>query len=235
MCTVTLVPLGKSNFILTSNRDESPKREALDPAFYIEDGVKLLYPKDKVAGGTWVGVSDKNRLVCLLNGGFSAHKREAFYRLSRGVVVKDLLCSNHILETIREYNLIGVEPFTVILVDWNDALSFYELVWDGETKHLKNLDIEPHIWSSSSLYTENMKQVRSHWFQEFKMEKELNPNTLLEFHKTAGNTNRDFGVIIDRGFVKTTSITQVEKLDKCLHMRFLNLQKNTESLTLFNI
>jgi len=26
---------------------------------YEEEGVKLLYPKDAVAGGTWIGISEK--------------------------------------------------------------------------------------------------------------------------------------------------------------------------------
>src|SRR5690606_8166712 len=139
MCTVTFIPLGKTDFILTTNRDEAPNRETLDPNFYVEDEVKLLYPKDKVAGGTWVGVSDKNRLVCLMNGGFTQHIRQDTYKLSRGIVVKDLLSSDHILKSIKDYNLLGVEPFTIILVDWNTDLLFFEWVWDGTAKHLKTL------------------------------------------------------------------------------------------------
>ena len=233
MCTVTLIPLEGANFILTTNRDEAPKRATLAPDFYWEKGVKLLYPKDKVAGGTWVGLSSKNRLVCLLNGGFTKHIRQESYRLSRGIVVKDLMISDHVLESIKNYNLLGVEPFTIVLMDWNLGLDFHELVWDGTTKHLKKLPLETHIWSSSPLYTENMKQARSGWFQQFKLEKELNPNTILEFHKTAGAPNKEFGVIMDRGFVKTTSITQVIKQEDNIDMRFLNIQKGTETTTNF--
>ena len=69
MCTVTYLPLGDHNFILTSNRDVAPKRETTPPKEYNEVGVKLTYPKDKLAGGTWIGVSEKKRLICLLNGG----------------------------------------------------------------------------------------------------------------------------------------------------------------------
>ncbi len=70
MCTVTYLPLGNNNFILTSNRDETPLRKTIPPKEYDENGVELTYPKDELAGGTWIGLSDKNRLVCLLNGGF---------------------------------------------------------------------------------------------------------------------------------------------------------------------
>ena len=33
-------------------------------------GVKVLFPKDGEKGGTWIGVSNKKRTLCLLNGAF---------------------------------------------------------------------------------------------------------------------------------------------------------------------
>ncbi|PWI30897.1 hypothetical protein DI383_05525 [Flavobacteriaceae bacterium LYZ1037] len=233
MCTVTLIPLGKTDFLLTSNRDEAPNRETLEPDFYLERGVGLLYPKDVLAGGTWIGLSKKNRLICLLNGGFAAYKRQDNYRLSRGVVVKDLLIASNFLELIESYNLLGIEPFTIVLVDWQEELHFYELVWDGVAKHIKKLPLEPNIWSSSTLYSKNMKQARVDWFEAFRNQYVLNSESIWDFHNTAGTGNQDFGVIMNRGFVKTTSITQVEKQGGNLEMRFLNLQKNKMSSTTF--
>lgn len=65
MCTVTVVPLGHSNFVLTSNRDEAPSRETLSPDFYMEGDSKLLYPKDKLAGEPGLGLAAKSVLfVC---------------------------------------------------------------------------------------------------------------------------------------------------------------------------
>ena len=94
MCTVTYLPLGNNNFILTSNRDETPSRKTISPKIYEEDGVKLTYPKDELAGGTWIGTSNKNRLVCLLNGGFESYERETCYKMSRGIIVKAILKSD---------------------------------------------------------------------------------------------------------------------------------------------
>ena len=59
MCTVTFLPLSNNDFILTSNRDEQRQRETLHPKIYEEDGIEMLFPKDKVAGGTWIGASSK--------------------------------------------------------------------------------------------------------------------------------------------------------------------------------
>ena len=63
MCTLTFIPIENDGFILTSNRDEAPGRNTIEPKRYQEGGTELLFPKDELAGGTWIGVSDKKRLV----------------------------------------------------------------------------------------------------------------------------------------------------------------------------
>jgi len=230
MCTVTIIPKGKNDFILTSNRDEAPNRTSLAPDIYSIEGTRMLFPKDKLAGGTWIGVSDKNRLICLLNGGFTFYERKADYRMSRGVVVKDLLASDNIVDSIENYNLDNVEPFTLVIADWNTRLKFFELVWDGTQKHFTTLPIEPKIWSSSTLYSEAMKNERLQWFEDFKAENELDSKAMMNFHNTAGGDNKDFGVVMDRHYVKTTSITQVEKTEDIVEMRFNDLQSNDFSI-----
>lgn len=224
MCTVTITHKGNNDFILTSNRDEAPRRVSLAPDFYNIDEVKMLFPKDELSGGTWIGVSEKNRLVCVLNGGFEIHEREAEYRKSRGVVAKDFMIVDDIVSTIKVYNLEDIEPFTMVIVDWNTTLQFFELVWDGNQKHFTELPLEPKIWSSSTLYNEQMKTERQQWFDDFKFEKALDAELLLGFHKGAGIENKDYGVVMNRGFVKTTSITQVEKIGDTVHMAYENLQ-----------
>ena len=233
MCTVTIIPKGENNFILTSNRDEAPNRISLAPDFYTVEGVNLLFPKDEVAGGTWIGVSDKNRMVCVLNGAFVSHERQSKYRLSRGVVAKDFMIADAIEKTLETYNLIDIEPFILVVVDWNISLAFYELVWDGTEKHITKLPNAPKIWSSSTLYSKGMKAERLQWFNAFKIENELNTSSLLEFHKTAGNDNMNYGVVMDLGFVKTTSITQVDKVGDVVNMRFESLHDKTVTNTVF--
>ncbi|MFD2543458.1 NRDE family protein [Lacinutrix gracilariae] len=233
MCTVTIFPTGENDFVLTSNRDEAPNRVSLAPDFYEVDATKMLFPKDKKAGGTWIGVSDKHRLICLLNGGFKRHKRKESYRLSRGVVVKDLLACKEIIAAIEAYNFLDIEPFTMVIADWNNNLQFYELVWDGDQKYFKNLPKEAKIWSSSTLYSEEMQNERTQWFNDFKKENQLNSAKALQFHKNTNTANKEYGVVMDRGFVKTTSITQVEKTKDTVSMCFESLAENTKSLKTF--
>ncbi len=225
MCTVTLIPTQDNSFILTSNRDEAIDRKTLLPEFYQINKTRMLFPRDAVAGGTWIGLSDKSTMICLLNGGFEAHKRKASYRLSRGVVVKDLLGSDDLCNSIEEYNYKGIEPFTIVAVNWQSDLKFLELVWDGKEKHVRNLEKETHIWSSSTLYTQEMKKMRQAWFYTFQKENLLTPERLLDFHKNAGVGNKNIDLQIDRGTLKTRSVTQIVKNEEEISMRYENLQK----------
>jgi len=224
MCTVTFIPQSLRGFILTSNRDESPDRFTIPPNIYEVNGVSLLFPKDGVAGGTWFGASKQKRLICLLNGGFTSHEREENYRMSRGIIVTDLLTTEDAKTSIETYNFSGIEPFTIIIVDWKDELQLFELVWDGTASYFAEKPLAPQIWSSSLLYSEEMKKKRELWFSDF-IFKNLHPSEadLLQFHKTAGDGNKEIDIIMDRGFVKTKSITQFSK-SEVTKMRYEDLQ-----------
>ncbi|MFV0248868.1 MAG: NRDE family protein [Tenacibaculum sp.] len=164
MCTVSYLPLGENNFMLTFNRDEDPKRDTIVPKEYVEEGVRLRYPKDKLAGGTWIGISDKSRLVCLLNGAFDKHMRKPPYKISRGLVVKHMLKADSVFSEIKAYDFANIEPFTLIIADWKTELKLFELVWNGTQKHFRKLSQEARIWSSSTLYNEKERELRRNWF-----------------------------------------------------------------------
>tara|TARA_R110002072_G_scaffold110599_3_gene238437 strand:+ start:8449 stop:9150 length:702 start_codon:yes stop_codon:yes gene_type:complete len=223
MCTVTFIAKRNDDFILTSNRDEIPDRKTLSPQEYIEENVKLVYPKDQVAGGTWIGVSDRNRVINLLNGGFEPHKRKDYYRMSRGVVVKQLLTAEDAVLKIKEFDFMDIEPFTIILVDWNSSLKLYRLVWDGVKKHFIKLNLGNHIWSSSPLYSPEMKAKRQQWLSEFIENNVTSAESLLEFHHNAGEGNMEIDLQMNRGFIKTVSITQIEKKNNQVKMTYKDL------------
>lgn len=237
MCTVTLIPNSTPDkgFVLTSNRDEAAQREAIAPEFYTHKGVKLLYPKDTTSGGTWIGISQAKRLICLLNGEFENHIKNKSYRKSRGVVVKDLLASVNIDQGISEYDLDQIEPFTIILVDWKEPLRFVELVWDGRKKHIKELELKAHLWSSSPLYTTQMKRQREKWFLDYQDKNELSAENLLEFHKSAGVGDKNTALVMDRGYVKTQSITQIVHSSEGTTMRYEDLGSDKIYETTFKI
>ncbi|CAM1358786.1 Transport and Golgi organisation 2 [Tenacibaculum sediminilitoris] len=229
MCTVTYLPLGNNNFILTSNRDEDPKRKTIAPKTYIEDGVKLTYPKDELAGGTWIGLSEKKRLVCLLNGGFTKHQRADSYRMSRGVIVKYLLKVDNPVEIINHFNFEEIEPFTIVLVNWKSNLKAYELVWDGTKKYFQELNNEPKIWSSSTLYNEEMKELRKEWFADWLLNnKEFNQSNILKFHHDETKGNPEISLKMKRSYVETVSTTSIIKKENEVVMDYYDVYANVD-------
>ena len=229
MCTVTFLPTLNNNFILTSNRDEQRLRETDPPKKYLEDGVELLFPKDKLAGGTWIGTSDKNRLVCVLNGAFEKHKRKSHYKMSRGVIAKELLKSDNFLNYIDTIDLNEIEPFTMVIVDWNDnELCLCEFVWDEKEKHLKRLENKPKIWSSTTLYSDEVKKVREIWFQKWLGMNEINSEEILNFHHSKNGDIKQ-SIFMKRSYVETVSITSVKKEKGIIYMSYEDVihSKNT--------
>jgi len=229
MCTVTYIPIDNERFIFTSNRDESPMRKTIPPMSYVEGGVKMIYPKDELAGGTWIGISEKDRLVCLLNGGFEKHKRNSYYRMSRGVVVKKLLQVDNPVETIQEFDFDNIEPFTIVLVDWSQKLKAYELVWDGENKHFNSLENKPKIWSSSTLYDASTKQARLDWFDEWLSNDSLDQQEILSFHQDTNKGTEETALKMKRPFVETVSITSVKKQQEGVDITYLDFMHQKET------
>lgn len=164
MCTVSFAPL-KDSFVLTSNRDEKISRPTISPKVYIEKGIKLLYPKDEKAGGTWIVAKNEGTAIVLLNGAFENHKKESSYLKSRGVVLMEMIKSSNPLSHFSSMLLKGVEPFTLIVFQNNKLV---ELKWDEKQKYAMEHSVsEPHIWSSATLYNQKQRALRKHWFEDF--------------------------------------------------------------------
>jgi len=234
MCTVTYLPLSETDFILTSNRDVPFAREkASAPKTYTEDGVQMTYPKDGKAGGTWIGLSDKKRLICLLNGGFEYHTSRNSYRMSRGIILKKLLKADDVLGALEKLDLTDIEQFTLAIVDWQKNLQLYEFVWDGVEKHLKKLAQAPHIWSSSTLYDASVKKLRQEWFKKWYRSNGSTSKNILDFHHTAGVGDCNIDVIMNRGLGGTVSITSVKKNKDTIEVDYEDvLTKKTTSLSI---
>ncbi len=223
MCTVTYIPTGKNEFIFTSNRDEAPKRSATGLKEKQLDGKVLLFPQDALANGTWISISDKNQLVCILNGAFIKHKHRPHYRLSRGIMALDFFNYLTANDFFEKFDFEGIEPFTMIIFD-NGKL--YEFRWDEKEKHIAQLDIsKQYIWASSTLYSDEWQAKRREWFEAWKKENpEISQNAVLDFHKNGGEGNSKFDVVMNwDNMVRTTSITSILKNEKQMSMRYEDL------------
>lgn len=222
MCTVTFIPKDNGDFSLVSNRDEAPGRETLPPHTYEIEGVSCLFPKDELAGGSWIGVSGRNRGVCLLNGGFNSHGRSNFGR-SRGLIVLDLLVAENTRVFLNQLQLENIEPFTIIAIDWNSGLELVECVWDGQHKYIKQMPIAPRVWSSRQLYTTEVAHKREQWFAEFLKQQTVDIKQQLNFHKSGGIGDPENDLVMNRRFVRTKSISCFSKNEAKVFFRYENL------------
>jgi len=229
MCTVTFLPINNNGYILTSSRDEKTSRpSALFPQKYILNNEQLFYPKDKLAGGTWVLTSTNNFTLCLLNGAFEKHESKPPYRMSRGQILLDFFKFNNVETFCNEFDFKNIENFTLIIVDSNNGLNLFELRWDGNILHKKLVDETlPHIWSSCTLYTLEAKNNRANWFNDFiKTNTNFSKENILQFHKNAGDGSLENSIMMNReNKVKTVSITCIENSDYSYTMHYFDAEK----------
>lgn len=235
MCTVSFTYKGDNDFILISNRDEAVTRKTMSPKIYSEDNISMVYPKDEVAGGTWVGASSKKRTLCLLNGAFVNHKKKLAYKKSRGIIVKEFLKVEDVFLEIESYDFNDIEPFTLLIVDWNSTLKLIELVWDGHKKQITDLPLISRIWSSSTLYNSEMKMFREKWFQEYLSQNGSSSNELLYFHEFYGVGDPMLDLKIDRGLLKTVSISVFKKENESINVIYKDLFQNKISNLTFGL
>lgn len=228
MCTVSFV-YANNSFLLTSNRDEKITRpSAIEPKIYQTETKKIIYPKDAKAGGTWFVVDEFGNAIILLNGGKTKHIAKEKYRLSRGVIVLELMASNAIVSTWKTIDLTDIEPFTLLVLENKQP---FQLQWSGEEKFTDELEInQTYIWSSSTLYTPEIQQQRAEWFKQYIDEnKEISAEKMQFFHKNTEPKDAKNGLIINRdNLYKTLSVTQTVISENSIFMNHSDLIQDKE-------
>lgn len=221
MCTVSYIPLGHNQFVLTSNRDESPSRSPKEISRETSQSQALIFPRD-IKGGTWICATSENRLVCLLNGAFLRHQHRPPYRKSRGLIVKEFFDFPDTVSFYQQYDMEGIEPFTMVV--W-DKGKLYQFRRDEERSYLTPLDVtQAYIWSSATLYEPSAKIKRQSWFDAWKKEHEFSPESILHLHQTGGDGDIFNDFIMNRkNIVRTVSITQVINDNDSMKMVYRDL------------
>ena len=223
MCTVSFV-FSRGQYLITSNRDEHVSRPlALKPQEETIGSVKVLFPKDPKAGGTWFALNENGSVGVLLNGGFVNHSPTGNYARSRGLVLLDVIASENPFDLLQEMELLQIEPFTLVLF----TTKLLEFRWDGHQKYFRPLDkTKNHIWSSATLYKDEVIEQRRKLFRKFiDGNSRISAHEVVDFHS---NNHDDFenGFIIDRNSgLKTFSVTQaiLNRSDNDIVMRHFDL------------
>ncbi len=230
MCTVTYIPTGEHQYILTHNRDETPARSPKQLSREQIEGQEMIFPREPRAGGTWISASERDLAICILNGAFVNHERKPPYRRSRGLVALDFFSFDSTATFVSDYDFSGIEPFT-LLVCHGKKLS--ELRWDSYQLHLNELPADkPHIWSSAPLYRPETHRKREQWFDTWQI---LHPQPsmedILHFHHHAGEGDPQTNVIMKRSeHFRTVSITNVVRDNEKINMHYHDLISDSRSI-----
>jgi hypothetical protein len=187
---------------------------------------KLLFPKDTNAGGTWIALNENGNAAVILNGAFERHAPQAAYEKSRGIILLEIIETMMPVGLFTRMELSHIEPFTLIVVYENNL---YECRWDGNQKHCRQLrNSRPYIWSSATLYEDDIAKKREQWFAAF-LKKHPNPGQeeILHFHQFAGNGDPQNDLKINRsGLVSTVSVTGISADNKKGIMKYADLREN---------
>ncbi len=235
MCTVTFIPT-KSGIVITSNRDEHVNRgKAIAPIKIRSNDLEIVYPKDPDAGGTWIATKNNGDAIVLLNGAFEKHIVKPPYAKSRGLILLEIFDLINFKESIVDFQLDNIEPFTIVYFSDNHL---YECRWDGFNKYLKELNVhDSHIWSSATLYDAEMRSKRKEWFDQWSL-KNPSPNQedAIDFHLNAGEGNTEVNVKMNRNnelfTVSISSIFIGNEFNDFVYMDLSNNQTTKQRILL---
>lgn len=232
MCTVTYIPAAGATYI-TSNRDENKHREkATSPITELWNGQPVTFPKDPAAGGSWFAISEKGTVVVLLNGAEKKHEPVYPYRKSRGLILLELASDPDGITAFEKIDLENIEPFTIIFFD---QTNLFQIQWDGLQKTKNFLDTtSSYIWSSVTLYSEDVIQKRSTLFNRFiSSNTEITSEEIIRFHQNShGDYENGFIIHRENGII-TQSVSQAIIENNSLqfiHYDLLNDQRSETSI-----
>ncbi len=240
MCTLTYLSDSSLDYIITTNRDESSEREhATWPQYQNIAGKKVLFPKDPVAGGTWVAVSTTGRIVCLLNGAFGSYDHSPPYRKSRGLVVLDVFKYDRAEQFAQQYPLQDIAPFTMVIFDLQQEGTITEIRWDEKQRYVKKIDPQvSHIWSSPNLFDERIRRQRRVYFQEWlSAHDNIDPQAVWDFHHRKKEEGNAGFLLYPDDEVSTLSVTSMAKQQSRIYYRHEDLIRQQEkryTLSLIN-
>src|SRR5262245_49312438 len=117
MCTLTLWwrHIEGAPLVIAANRDEDPRRPWLDPHRW--DDEPIFAGRDRVGGGTWLGLNTHGLLCGVTNRWGGAIDRS---RLSRGQIVVDALRQSSAREAAERLRALPpgrTNPFAMLCVD----------------------------------------------------------------------------------------------------------------------
>jgi len=212
LCIVSIFSNSSGDFILTQNRDESILRPSSQKAERrTVFGQEYTGPVDLVSEGTWIYYSEKYT-CCILNGAYQKHTHRPPYRLSRGLIILELLKFESIDKFVATIELNSIEPFTMIMLN-RQSTEKKILVWDEYQKHVEDVsDQKLIVRSSSTLYNDNEKDLHRKAFENLE---EVLPDRIFSIQDQLKMLEtKKFSSVL------STSITQIVQDKNGINLKF---------------
>lgn len=207
MCCLSIYKTNRDNWVITHNRDEQKTRQIRADKVIpnLIGGRRVWMPKDALSNGTWIA-TDGIMVGALLNGYQKKHTRKERYKASRGCIIPELFSMKGIQQFIDEFDPGGFEPFTLIMIHKNNVI---EYGWDEKQTHVTRLDeTKPQIFSSSTLYNEDVKLKREYLFNNW-LNNKKNENDIWSLHALKGNDHSLYFNVDFNDEISTVAISQI--------------------------
>ena len=179
MCTVTIYR-AKDGIVLSMSRDESRERaEGNVKSLCLDKGIKVIYPTDARAGGTWCGFNNQGVAMALLNRYQDTNqylKHPSLAQTRGNIIPLSLSKGNYknVVSHVKSLPMSAYNPFDLVVVSSSDA-SLYS--WNGESLEIKDVftnailnDAEHWMITSSSVKTQEILSYRHSLFTQEKFQ-----------------------------------------------------------------
>lgn len=229
MCTATYFKDRFDRIVFTTNRDEHAARPTKAPNIYHVNGERLLFPKDELAGGTWVAVNEKAYIACMMNGAEGEHEwLGTTAQKSRGQVLLDSFQFKSAHAFLEHGDFEAAHPFSLLLIK-NGEPELFAIKWNGSEKWIEKFDADvPHIWSAHTLYPEEQRNERLARFQEWSKDtSHLQSQEAFQLHQSSKASG---GLLLENSNqVNTVSVTQLLLDDSKCKMHYYEIQTQEQT------
>jgi len=217
MCTIAWLPRA-DGFTLWHSRDERRSRGiAVPPLVEHAKGIGWISPRDSDSGGSWVGVNNAGVSVGIANLFVDGRPVPPGRKVSRGLLVEQLLDSPSVLQVerrVRDFDLEPFEPFTLIAVEAKRHP--FILRWDRSTPRVIE-PLGPHLLVTSAGGSRTLEERR---MQLFGADNPGLTTEAIERLYRAPPDSEMASVCVHRPDVMTVSLTRIEVGDRLVSLTY---------------
>jgi len=217
MCTVSFLPT-RHGFLLAMNRDEQVSRpQALMPRRHWTGTRASLYPSE-AGGGTWIGVSDAEISLALINW-YAKPQRDRSLCVSRGIIIPHLLAAESLAEVavlFADLPLAKINPFRLIAASRKER-QLREWRWDAKTLLCKRFGWTRRHWFSSGYDEALVNKKRA---AVVRGAAELTLAGTRKLHQSHLPAEGPFSICMHRADARTVSYTEIAATGSGAAMRY---------------